>query len=107
MIILIDTEKALNKRQYTFMTKNIQQTRNRRKVSQNDKGQCVSQISVFVAEYLRKQLKVNQYFIWLTVLVIQSLLCLTYVSHYRGRITCQGACAVTSSSAQAIRKPRG
>lgn len=46
MIILIDTEKELNKRHYSFMTKNIQQTRNRRNVSQNDKGLCVSQTLV-------------------------------------------------------------
>lgn len=106
MIILIDTEKALNKRQYSFMTKNIQKTRNRRKVSQNDKGLCVSQISVVVIKYLREQLKVNQHFIWLTVLMAQWLLGLIDVSHCRGRTPCQGACGAMSSSAQATRKPR-
>lgn len=106
MIILIDTEKELNKRHYSFMTKNIQQTRNRRNVSQNDKGLCVSQTLVVAIKYLREQLKVNQHFIWLTVLVAQWLLGLKDVSHCRSRTPCQGACGTMSSSAQAIRKPR-
>lgn len=103
MVILIDTEKALNRRQYTFMTKNIQQTRNRRKLSQNDKSLCVSQISVVVTKYLRKQLKMNQHFIWLTVLVVQWLFSLTNVSHCRSRATYQRALQLK----QSVRKGKG
>lgn len=94
--------KGIEQNTIHFHDKNIQQTRNRRKFSQNDKCLCVSQISVMI-KYLRKQLKVNQHFIWLTV---QWLLSLIDIGHCKDRITCQGACGAISSSAQAIRKPR-
>lgn len=94
--------KGIEQKTIHFHDKNIQQIRNRRKFSQNDKCLCVSQISA-VIKYLRKQLKVNQHFIWLTV---QWLLSLIDISHCKDRITCQGACGALSSSAQAIRKPR-
>lgn len=71
MIILIDTEKALDKIQYTFIIKKKstnQQIRNRRKFPQNDKGISVSQISIAV---ITQQLKVKKYSICLTVLVGQ------------------------------------